>query len=103
MNYLELVKWGESIMRIVSVWHLMRLAGVGPNPLRTEVVEGAPDMLPQVGTSLRFFSKPLTEGASLRVITTSRVVEVWQALSHTYIVTTLNSTYLLHKVGEGKE
>jgi hypothetical protein len=66
----------------------------GPNPLRTQTIDGWFTTEPTVGRSFRFYAEPLTEGAEVRMVATSPVVRVVRCMDKREIVfNTENSTY----------
>ena len=63
------------------------------NNVRTTETEGACPSLPEVGFSFRLFADPLTEGANLRMITTTKVAEMRALDDGEIVFKTANSTY----------
>lgn len=69
------------------------------NNLRTNEVDGLTLEIPEKDKSFHMTSTPLTEGASIRSITTTPVKEVDKITENLYTFKTLNSTYSLEIYG----
>ncbi len=68
------------------------------NNLRTKEVIGSADKLPVVGERFVMTSRPLDQGASVRLISTSPVTGIYHDFnlhSELYTIKTENSTYLI--------
>lgn len=62
--------------------------------LRTDIIEGETDELPEVGKHFLLLGVSLTQGMDTRMVTTTKIQTV-NIVNSEYEFTTLNSTYKL--------
>jgi hypothetical protein len=72
-------------------------------PLRTKTVVGRFDFLPQADKPFRIWGKPLTEGATVRLVETSLVIAVYPEKDGIIEFATHNSNYSLQLLDDNED